>query len=171
MTVRILKSGTPAFQTFIAALLDRRGSNDASIDAVVARIIADVRRRGDRALIDYTSRFDRVRLALSEIRVGRAELAAARRALDPDDRRALELAAQRIETFHRRTLEWPFNYRDSAGVRLGQIVRPLKRVGVYVPGGFAAYPSSVLMNVVPATRAGTTFISTEDGYAANPPGT
>ncbi len=154
MTVRILKSGTPAFQTFIAALLDRRGSNDASIDAMVARIIADVRRRGDRALIDYTSRFDRVRLALSEIRVGRAELAAARRALDPDDRRALELAAQRIETFHRRTLEWPFNYRDSAGVRLGQIVRPLKRVGVYVPGGFAAYPSSVLMNVVPARVAG-----------------
>jgi histidinol dehydrogenase len=154
MTVRILKSGTPACQRFIASLLERRDSNGASVDAAVARIIAEVRRRGDRALIDYTWRFDRVKLAPREIRVGRAELAAARRALDPDDRRALEIAAQRIEAFHRRTLQWPFYYRDSAGVRLGQIVRPLERVGVYVPGGLAAYPSSVLMNVIPARVAG-----------------
>jgi len=154
MSVRILKSGTPACRNFIARLLDRRSANGTSIDGAVSRIVADVRRRGDRALIDYTRRFDRVTLTAANLRVGRTELAAARRALDSEDRRALELAARRIESFHRHTLQWPFDYRDSSGVRLGQIVRPLERVGVYVPGGLAAYPSSVLMNVIPAKVAG-----------------
>ncbi|MGH7949393.1 MAG: histidinol dehydrogenase [Candidatus Binataceae bacterium] len=154
MSLRILKSGTPACRKFIARLVDRRGANGESVDGAVSRIIADVRRRGDRALVDYTRRFDRVKLTAGKIRVGRAELEAARRALDPEDRRALELAARRIEAFHRHTLQWPFDYRDSSGVRLGQMVRPLERVGVYVPGGLGAYPSSVLMNVIPARVAG-----------------
>lgn len=154
MKPRVLKSGTPEFKRFLASLLARRGSDSVGVDEAVAKIIADVRRRGDRALLDYTRRFDRVKLTLKTLRVTSRELRDALKNLPKDERRALELAARRIAAFHRRTVEKPFNYVDAVGMRLGQMVRPLDRVGIYVPGGMGAYPSSVLMNAVPARVAG-----------------
>ncbi len=135
-------------------MLKRRGGDGAALDAAVARIIAAVRRRGDRALVEFGARFDRVKLTPARLRVKPAEMEAARRALPAAERRALELAARRIREFHRRTLSRSFTYRDSLGMRLGQKVRPLERVGIYVPGGQGAYPSTVLMNAIPARVAG-----------------
>jgi histidinol dehydrogenase len=154
VSLRILKSGTPAFDRFLASLVDRRDGGAARVESAVARIIAAVRSRGDRALLEFTARFDGVALRPRDLRVRDSELAAARARLATPDRRALELAARRIEAFHRRTLEKSFRYRDRAGLTLGQIVTPIERVGVYVPGALAAYPSSVLMNVIPARVAG-----------------
>ncbi len=155
MNLRILKSGTPALKRFLAAMLARRdGADSARMDAAVAEIIAGVRKRGDRALIEYTERFDRVKLAPRRLRVTARELKEALDALPREERAALELAARRITAFHRRTLEKPFSYRDELGVRLGQAIRALDRVGIYVPGGMGAYPSSVLMNAIPAKVAG-----------------
>jgi histidinol dehydrogenase len=155
MNLRILKSGTPALKRFLAAMLARRdGADSARMDAAVAEIIAGVRKRGDRALIEYTERFDRVKLTPKRLRVTARELKEALDALPREERAALELAARRITAFHRRTLEKPFSYRDELGVRLGQAIRALDRVGIYVPGGMGAYPSSVLMNAIPAKVAG-----------------
>ena len=155
MKLRILNSGTPAMRRFMAMILARRGgADDTRIDAVVAKIIAEVRHRGDRALIDYTQKFDGVKLTARTLRVTAAELAAAPKKIPARDRRALELAAIRIARFHRETLERPFAFVDRLGMRLGQLVRPIRRVGLYVPGGLGAYPSSVLMNAIPAGVAG-----------------
>jgi len=153
---RVIRAGTPAFHRFMKVMLARRGGDAAAgrVNEAVANIIAEVRRRGDRALIDFTSRFDAVRLTPRTLAVRREELASARRAISAEDWRVLEFAAERIERFHRRTLEKSFDYTDAAGVRLGQMVTPLRRVGIYVPGGAGAYPSSVLMNAIPARVAG-----------------
>ncbi len=155
MSVRILKAGTPAARKFISMMLARRGgADDARMNLAVAAIIANVRRRGDRALVEYTRKFDRVTITPRTLRVTRAELADALRKIPGRDRLALELAARRIEAFHKRTMEAPFSYLDALGMRLGQSVAPLSRVGIYVPGGMGAYPSSVLMNAIPAKVAG-----------------
>lgn len=155
MKLRILKAGTPAMRRFMAMIVARRGgADDARINDAVAKIIADVRRRGDRALFDYTEKFDGVKLTARTLRVTAAELAAAPKKIPVRDRRALELAARRIARFHRETLERPFAFVDDLGMRLGQLVQPLRRVGLYVPGGMGAYPSSVLMNAIPARVAG-----------------
>lgn len=155
MKLRILKAGTPAMRRFMAMIVARRGgADDAEINDAVAKIIADVRRRGDRALFDYTEKFDGVKLTARTLRVTAAELAAAPKKIPARDRRALELAARRIARFHRETLERPFAFVDDLGMRLGQLVQPLRRVGLYVPGGMGAYPSSVLMNAIPARVAG-----------------
>lgn len=154
MKLAILDSHSAAFRRFLDAMLKRRGSDSAAIDVGVAKIIDAVRRRGDRALVEFGARLDRVKLRPARLRVRPAEMEAARRALTPADRRALELAARRIREFHRRTLSASFSYRDALGMRLGQTVRPLQRVGIYVPGGQGAYPSTVLMNAIPARVAG-----------------
>jgi histidinol dehydrogenase len=152
--MKILKSGSAEFRRFMEVMLARRsGGGAARIDDAVAKIIRGVRRRGDRALIDYTLKFDGVKLTRRSLRVSARELDAALGRISPADRRALNLAARRIAEFHRRTLERSFDYTDSTGTRLGQIVRPLRRVGIYVPGGMGAYPSSVLMNAIPARVA------------------
>src|ERR1700730_3133467 len=158
MKPRVLKSQSPEFKKFLAAILARRGSDSAGIDAAVLKIIADVRKRGDRALIDLTAKFDRVKLTPKTLRVTPAERQSAINRIPPEDRRALELAAERIADFHRRTMEKSFIYRDRVGMRLGQMVHPLRRVGIYVPGGLGAYPSSVLMNAIPAKVAGVAEI-------------
>ena len=158
MRPRILKSDSPAFRRFLATLIERRSGSGSNVDAVVSAIIDEVRRRGDRALIEMTERFDRVHLTPARIRVSAAEMEAARASLAPGDRRALELAARRIREFHRRTMEHSFFYRDRLGTRLGQMVRPIERVGIYVPGGQGAYPSTVLMNAIPARVAGVSEI-------------
>ena len=124
----------------------------------MSKIIADVRKRGDRALIDLTAKFDHVKLTPATLRVTPAERHSAINRIPADDRRALELAAERIAEFHRRTMEESFIYRDKSGMRLGQMVQPMRRVGIYVPGGLGAYPSSVLMNAIPAKVAGVAEI-------------
>lgn len=153
MTVRLLVSRSAAFRRFLDSILSPPAER-GEIDRRVAAIIRAVRRGGDRALISLTARYDGVRLARARLRVAKAELTAARRRLKPAERRALELAARRIAQFHRRTLERSFQYRDRTGMSLGQIVRPIQRVGIYVPGGQGAYPSSLLMNAIPARVAG-----------------
>src|SRR6266481_9172487 len=154
MRPRVLKSRTPEFKKFLASILARRGGDTDAIDDAVAKIIAAVRKRGDRALIEFTKKFDRVKLTTATLRVTSAECRSALDSISRDDRAALELAARRIADFHRRTMEKSFIYRDRVGMRLGQMVHPLRRVGIYVPGGLGAYPSSVLMNAIPAKVAG-----------------
>jgi len=131
---------------------------DASVDATVASIIAAVRSRGDAAVLEYTARFDGVNAAsVAALELPPSELEAALHAITPEQRRALESAAERVRSYHERQFDATcrgFSYRDADGTLLGQKVTPLDRVGVYVPGGKAAYPSSVLMNIVPARVAG-----------------
>jgi histidinol dehydrogenase len=137
------------------ALLEARGEQTSGkVERAVRAIVDGVRRRGDAALFAYTKRFDGVDLSARTIEVRRAEMAAAAAELPPGVRSALRLAARRITAFHRRQRQTSWSFRDASGARLGQQVRALDRVGVYVPGGTAAYPSSVLMNVLPAKVAG-----------------
>ena len=143
------------FEPQLAALLAYEASQDDAIERAVAGILADVRGRGDAALLEYTERFDRVRVAeASALELPREAL---QRALDdlPSARReALHAAAERIRDFHQRQRAESWSYTAADGTRLGQKVTPLDRVGLYVPGGKAAYPSSVLMNAIPAKVAG-----------------
>jgi histidinol dehydrogenase len=136
-------------------MLETRGERvGGDVERTVRAIIADVRRRGDAALFAYTRRFDGVTLTSRTIEVPRAAMERAAAALPRGVRRDLELAARRIRDFHRRQRQASWSYRDASGTRLGQQVRALDRAGVYIPGGTAAYPSSVLMNVIPAKVAG-----------------
>jgi histidinol dehydrogenase len=135
--------------------LGERGSvGGGRVEARVRRIIEAVRRDGDRALLALTQRLDGVRLRPGQLRVPAAAIAAAYRALPPAVRRDLRLAARRIRAFHARQRERSWSFRDTSGVRLGLRVQPLERIGVYVPGGRAVYPSTVLMTVLPARVAG-----------------
>jgi histidinol dehydrogenase len=152
--VKFLNSRNPGFEAAFAALLAAKRESAADVDAVVARIIDDVAWRGDTALVEYTNTFDRVSLTAATLRLGPDEIASGADAAPPDTVAALELAAERIEAFHRRQLPSDIDYVDSVGVRLGQRWRPIASVGLYVPGGTAAYPSSVLMNAIPARVAG-----------------
>src|ERR1700731_2637245 len=158
MRPRVLKSRTPEFKKFLAATLARRGSDTDAIDGAVAKIIAAVRKRGDRALIEFTKKFDGGKLTAATLRVTSSECRSALNSISRDDRAALELAARRIADFHRRTMEKSFIYRDRVGMRLGQMVQPICRVGIYVWGGLGAYPSSVLINAIPAKVAGVAEI-------------
>ncbi|MGA2411185.1 MAG: histidinol dehydrogenase [Candidatus Binataceae bacterium] len=154
MKLRILHAGSAECDRFLNGLTRRRTNGGGALDRSVAAILERVRRDGDPALINYTREFDGVELTPASLRVTQDELDSALASLPRADRRALELAAKRITAFHRHTLEKSFSYRDGLGLRLGQIVRPLARVGIYVPGGMGAYPSSVLMNAIPARVAG-----------------
>ncbi|HKS87804.1 MAG TPA: histidinol dehydrogenase [Stellaceae bacterium] len=142
------------FEAAFAALLAAKRESAADVDEAVAAIVADVAARGDAALLEYTSRYDRVSLGAGQLRLSAAEIAAGADAAPPEAVAALRLAASRIEDFHRRQLPDGIDYVDAAGVRLGQRWRPIEAVGLYVPGGTAAYPSSVLMNAIPAKVAG-----------------
>jgi histidinol dehydrogenase len=124
------------------------------VEAGVRAILEDIRHQGDVALLAYTEKFDGVRLDTGLLRVPEAETIAALEALDPQVRKALALAAERIEAFHRRQRRDSWFYHEEGTGLLGQLIRPLARVGLYVPGGSAAYPSSVLMNAIPARVAG-----------------
>jgi histidinol dehydrogenase len=154
-----IDSRSDAFPAAFAQLVDARRGAAGDVATAVADILADVRARGDAALIDLTERFDGVRLAPSALRVGAPEIAAAVGECDTDALAALELAAVRIEAYHRRMVPDAVDYVDDVGVRLGARFTPLAAVGIYVPGGTAAYPSSVLMNAIPARVAGVTRIA------------
>ncbi len=152
---RRLDASEPGFEAEFEALIAGRRGDAADVAGDVAAIIADVRARGDAALIDHTRRFDRLSVAnAAELRVTPDEIAAARAACDADALAALDLAHDRITDYHRRLMPQAFEYTDNAGIRLGARWTPIARVGLYVPGGTASYPSSVLMNAVPARVAG-----------------
>jgi histidinol dehydrogenase len=142
------------FEPAFRRLLEARRDTAADVDATVAAIIADVVRRGDAALVDYTRRFDGVELADCGLRLTRREIAEGAAAAPPETVAALRLAAERIESFHRHQQPPPIDYQDALGVRLANRWRPIAAAGLYVPGGKAAYPSSVLMNAIPARVAG-----------------
>ncbi len=150
---RRLDATEPGFPAAFAALVDGEREAAAQVDDVVRGILEDVRRRGDEAVIELTERFDRVRLTPETMAVGAAEIDAAVARCPADQLQALDLAAARIEAFHRRQLPVDDAHIDASGVALGLRWRPVQAVGLYVPGGTAAYPSSVLMNALPARVA------------------
>jgi histidinol dehydrogenase len=158
VNIRRLGTDDAGFETAFQRLLHWSAETDAAIEGRVAQIIDDVRARGDAAVLELTARFDGVQAAsMAELEIGRAELQAALEAITPAQRRALQAAAERVRDYHQRQLEASsrsWQYRDADGTLLGQKVTPLDRVGIYVPGGKAAYPSSVLMNAIPAQVAG-----------------
>ncbi|MDY0069690.1 MAG: histidinol dehydrogenase [Porticoccaceae bacterium] len=143
------------FHSRLDALLAWEGVSSADVAATVADIIAAVRARGDAALVEFTNRFDRRRLhTAGELEIPRAGLDEALAAIAPEARAALEAAAARIRAYHQHQKQESWDFVEADGTRLGQQIRPLDRVGVYVPGGKASYPSSVLMNTLPAKVAG-----------------
>jgi histidinol dehydrogenase len=152
--IRRLETSAGGIGGVIRALERPPGSVDPEISRRVAEIVAAVRDKGDAALLDFTRRFDRVALTAPELAVRPEEYAAAERAVGEATLRSLRYAADRIERFHRECAPRSWRMKDDNGSRLGQEVRPLDRVAVYVPGGRAAYPSTVLMTVVPAVVAG-----------------
>jgi len=157
MTLRLNASAKDFEQSFIDLLAMKRESSQ-DVDDTVRDIIADVVARGDAALIDYSKRFDRIDLAATGIAVPAAEVSAAESKCSAAQLAALDLALERITAFHARQKPEDLRFRDAAGVELGWRWTPLDSVGLYVPGGTAAYPSSVLMNVVPAKVAGVSRI-------------
>jgi histidinol dehydrogenase len=142
------------FEANFARLVEGRRAQAADVREEVEAILARVAAEGDPALLDYTARLDRHQLRAERLRVGADEVAHAVRGCPAELRAALELAAERIRAFHLRQLPENLDYRDDLGVRLGLRWRPIAAVGIYVPGGTAAYPSSVLMNALPARIAG-----------------
>ena len=154
MTCRRLDTRTLGVPGVVGALQRSPGDVDPEIHGRVEAILSAVRARGDVALLEFTERFDGVRLQARELAVTAAEYDAAERTVGPDTVRALRYAADRIEAFHRHGLPRSWWVEDANGSRLGQQVRPLDRVGIYVPGARAAYPSTVLMTAVPARVAG-----------------
>ena len=152
--MRLLTAGSVDTGAFLQALRDRSRAPTPEVEQQVRAILEDVRQRRDAALFDYTQRFDGIRLDAGTVRVSEAEMAAAVEPLDPAVRAALELAAERIEAYHYRQRRESWFYQEDGAGLLGQLVRPLRRVGLYVPGGSAAYPSTVLMSALPARVAG-----------------
>jgi histidinol dehydrogenase len=154
-TPRRLSSTQPDFDARLAELLAFESAQDPRVDTAVAEILADVKRRGDAAVLDYTRRFDHVEAgSMRALEVSPERLQGALERLPAVQRAALEQAADRIRAFHLRQLQDSWSYVEADGTELGQRITPLDRVGLYVPGGRAAYPSSVLMNGIPAKVAG-----------------
>jgi len=155
ISLKRLSTADADFKGRLDALLAFEGAQDESIDRTVAAILADVKARGDAAVVEYTNRFDRLSAtAMAELELTQDELQKALAGLPAVQRDALEAAAARVRAYHERQPLQSWQYEESDGTMLGQMVTPLDRVGLYVPGGKAAYPSSVLMNAIPAKVAG-----------------
>jgi histidinol dehydrogenase len=155
LVMRRLATADSGFTEALDSLIAFESAQDAQIDIAVASIIADVRKRGDAAVLDCTRRFDRLDAAsVADLEIDGAAMADACATLPAADREALTFAAQRVRAFHQHQKNAGFSFTDTDGSQLGQRVTPLDRVGIYVPGGKAAYPSSVLMNAIPAQVAG-----------------
>jgi histidinol dehydrogenase len=153
--MRRLDSSAPDFAAALARLTAVNTAQDEAIDTSVANIIVDVRARGDAAVLEYTAMFDRIKApSVAALELGPAAFEAAFDSLDPEQRDALVAAGERVRTYHRHQKVESWSFTEADGTRLGQRVTPLERVGIYVPGGKAAYPSSVLMNALPAQVAG-----------------
>lgn len=168
MKIRQLSGSSANFIEELDALLAYEATADEQLEATVAAILADVRARGDEAVLEYTAKFDRTPLSGADaMELPREELRAAFDNLPAEQRIALEAAAQRVTDYHKKQVQTSWSYTDADGTLLGQQVTPLDRVGLYVPGGKAAYPSSVLMNALPAKVAGVSelimVVPTPDG--------
>ena len=154
INIHILNSDDPGFDAAFAALRARAQTADPGVEIRVRAILDDVRTRGDAALLDYTRQFDRREaVSVTELEIPRARLREAARALTKEQYEALANTAERIRAYHERQRTESWSYTEPDGTLLGQQVTPLERVGLYVPGGKAAYPSSVLMNAIPAKVA------------------
>jgi len=151
---QFLSTTNPDFEARFTALLGAKREDSPDVDHIVAEIIADVRARGDAAVIDLTSRFDRLDLTPATLRFTPAEIAAECALVSDEDRAALELAAARIRAYHSRQMPDDASWTDDTGATLGWRWTPVSAAGLYVPGGLASYPSSVLMNAIPAKVAG-----------------
>ena len=155
MKIRRLSTQDKSFDADLKALLAFETAQDDAIDVVVATILKDVKTRGDTAVLEYTNRFDKTNASsLTELEVSQAELQVALNGLPTNQRTALQSAADRVRSYHEKQVMQSWSYTEPDGTLLGQQVTPLDRVGLYVPGGKAAYPSSVLMNAIPAKVAG-----------------
>lgn len=157
MTIAIqrLSTGDADFAAKLKTLLAFEAAADDTIERTVATILADVKTRGDAAVVDYSNRFDRLSAAsMADLELSRDELEKALAGLPADRRAALEAAAGRVRAYHEKQKLDGWSYTEADGTLLGQMITPLDRVGLYVPGGKAAYPSSVLMNAIPAKVAG-----------------
>jgi histidinol dehydrogenase len=155
LTPKRLSTRDAGFAAQLKALTDFAAQDDPAVDQAVAAILADVRARGDAAVLEYTARFDGVKASrISELEVPKNAMERAFSAIAPDQRKALETAARRIRHYHERQKAESWQFTEADGTVLGQRVTPLDRAGLYVPGGKAAYPSSLLMNAIPAKVAG-----------------
>ncbi len=168
MKIRKFYSRDANFNEDLTKLLAFEESADDVLEATVATILKDVRKRGDAAVLEYTAKFDRLPLAnAAAMELSRDELRIAFEGLPANQRQALEAAAARVTEYHKKQVQASWSYTDADGTLLGQQVTPLDRVGLYVPGGKAAYPSSVLMNALPAKVAGVAelvmVVPTPDG--------
>ena len=166
---QFLNATEAGFETAFQALLSAKREDSPDVDAVVAEIIADVRARGDDALIDLTAKFDRLQLTPQALRFSKAEIEELKAQVSDDEREALELAAERIRLYHVRQMPEDQSWEEPSGARLGWRWTPVGAAGLYVPGGLASYPSSVLMNAIPAKVAGVKRLAitvpTPDGEA------
>lgn len=168
MNITRLSSRQDDFEIRLSSLLAFEETADEKLEATVAAILADVKKRGDEAVLEYTQKFDRLPLGnAASMELPKSELKAAFDHLPADQKAALEQAAKRVASYHQKQVQASWTYQDDDGTLLGQQVTPLDRVGLYVPGGKAAYPSSVLMNAVPAKVAGVAelvmVVPTPDG--------
>lgn len=168
MNITRLSTRDTNFDAKLSKLLAFEETADEKLEATVAAILSDVKKRGDAAVLDYTRKFDRLPLAdAAAMELPKSELQAAFEELPAAQRTALERAAQRVTSYHQKQVQASWTYLDDDGTMLGQQVTPLDRVGLYVPGGKAAYPSSVLMNALPAKVAGVAelimVVPTPDG--------
>ena len=153
--IQRLDSQAPDFRSRLHALLAFETAQDPQVDHAVQAILADVKQRGDAAVLEYTCRFDKsTETSLNQLDMSQANLKAAYETLPEREKNALTQAAQRVRSYHERQKQQSWQYTDEDGTLLGQKITPLDRIGIYVPGGKAAYPSSVLMNAMPAQVAG-----------------
>jgi histidinol dehydrogenase len=159
LDIRRLDSGSATFSAQLDALIGFDIAQDAAVDEVAARILADVRARGDAAVLDYTARFDRVKASdVAALTLSQGDFAAALQRIGAVERDALMAAAGRIRAYHEHQRLESWHYTEADGTVLGQRITPIDRVGLYIPGGKAAYPSSLLMNAIPAKVAGVRSI-------------
>ena len=153
--IRRFNSGDPDFDQSLEKLLAFEETEDESVGTAVSAILADIKKRGDEALLEYTQRFDRLEaMTAAELELPLGRIEEALRRLPGNERRALEQAAMRVRAYHEKQLAHSWSYTEPDGTLLGQKITPLDCVGLYVPGGKASYPSSVLMNAIPAKVAG-----------------
>lgn len=167
--IRRLSTTEPDFEQSLAELLAFESTQDNRVTQTVQQILEDVKARGDQALMEYTRQFDRLELTrIDQIEISREQAQAALQSIDLEARTALEFSAERIRQYHEKQVATSWQHTEADGTLLGQKITPLTRVGLYVPGGKAAYPSSVLMNAIPAKVAGVKELvmvtPTPDGY-------
>ncbi len=152
--IDVFKTEDPAFGRYLGKINSRIDDIPTDITDTVRKIIDDVRSAGDKALVEYTEKFDDLKISPEEIEITPEEITESSKRLPAEDRVILKTAAKRIEAFHKRQISEGFRFKDEYGNILGQILRPLNRVGIYVPGGRTSYPSTLLMNAIPAKVAG-----------------